>query len=64
MSDKEILDAIEDNREQMYHWRFSHVTGELKNTNEIRNNRRALARLKTVLNQRRLAASSVAGEGK
>lgn len=64
MSDKEILDAIDDNRVQMYHLRFNHVSGELKDANELRYKKRDLARLKTVLSQRRLAANSVAGEGK
>lgn len=64
MSEDQILDAIEDNREEARILRFNKATGELKNLNLISLNRRELARLKTILTERRLAAQEVSGKGK
>jgi large subunit ribosomal protein L29 len=64
LTDEQLLDAIEDNREEARVLRFNRATGELKNLNLINQNKRELARLKTVLTQRRLAAEKVSGEGK
>lgn len=58
MSDEQILDALEDNREEMYKLRLQKANGELKNPIMIRANRRDLARLKTVLSQRHAQAGS------
>jgi large subunit ribosomal protein L29 len=58
LSDEDILNAIEDNRAEMYQLRLQKANGELKNENLLRINRRNLARLKTVLNQRSAAAGS------
>lgn len=52
MSEKDILDAIEDNHAEMYQLRLQKASGELKNENLLRENRRTLARFKTVLTQR------------
>jgi large subunit ribosomal protein L29 len=64
MTDDQILDAIEDNREDAKNLRFNRATGGLKNLNLLRENKRELARLKTVLTQRQQAAQKVSGEGK
>jgi len=58
LSDKELLDAIDDNHEERWKLRFQDATGELKNTNLLRQNRRNLARLKTVLNERQAQTTS------
>lgn len=63
LSDEELVDAIEDKKEEMWILRRDRVTGELKDTNAIRKNRRVIARLKTVLRERQLAAEMMAGEG-
>lgn len=57
MADDDILNAIEDNRAEMYQLRLQKATGELKNENLLRDNRRTLARLKTVLTQRQAASA-------
>jgi large subunit ribosomal protein L29 len=58
MSDQEILDAIDDVHEERWKLRFQQATGELKNTNLMSQNRRKLARLKTVLGERQAQAGS------
>lgn len=63
LSDEELVDAIEDKKEEMWILRRDRVTGELKDTNAIRKNKRVIARLKTVLRERQLAAEMMAGEG-
>jgi large subunit ribosomal protein L29 len=56
MTDKEILDELEDLKEALFKLRFDKASGELKDTNAIRRVRRDVARLKTVLRERQLAA--------
>lgn len=63
LSDEELVDAIEDKKEEMWILRRDRVTGELKDTNAIRKNKRVIARLKTVMRERQLAAEMMAGEG-
>lgn len=55
MSDKQILDAIEDAREELYTLRLNKASGELKDVSLINHARRNLARLMTVVTERRLA---------
>jgi large subunit ribosomal protein L29 len=55
LSDKDLIDAIEDTREQLYTLRLHKASGELKDANQIKANRHNLARLMTVLRERQLA---------
>ena len=57
MSDEDILNAIEDNRHSMYLMRLQKANVEMKNENVLRGNRRALARLRTVLTERQSASA-------
>lgn len=57
MADEDLLNAIEDNRAEMYQLRLQKASGELKNENLLRENRRTLARLKTVLTQRQAGSA-------
>jgi large subunit ribosomal protein L29 len=57
MADDDLLNAIEDNRAEMYQLRLQKASGELKNENLLRENRRTLARLKTVLTQRQAGSA-------
>lgn len=61
MTDQQILDEIEDVREQAWQLRLDKATGELKDQNLIRRNKRNMARLLTVMNERKLAAEVAAG---
>ncbi len=63
MSDNAILDAIEDQKLAMFNLRFQRATGQLEDTNAIRKVKRDLARLKTILRERQLAAQAVKEEG-
>ncbi len=62
MSTEDILDAIEDAKVEMYTYRVQKETGELQDTTVFRKTRRDVARLKTVLRERELAAALVSNE--
>lgn len=62
MTDDQIMDAVEDAREQMWQLRLDKATGELKDPNLIRKNKRNLARLLTTLEERKLAAQMAGKE--
>lgn len=57
-----ILDTLEDLKVEMYTYRIQKETGELKDTTTFRKTRRDIARLRTVLRERELAAQVVSGE--
>ncbi len=55
MTDDDLLDAVEDKKEALFNLRFQKASGQLENTNVIRDARRDLARLNTVSRERELA---------
>ncbi|MCE2470305.1 MAG: 50S ribosomal protein L29 [Anaerolineae bacterium] len=63
MSTDEVLDKIEDLKVEMYTYRLQKDTGELKDTTLFRKTRRDIARLKTALRERELAAEMIAQGG-
>jgi large subunit ribosomal protein L29 len=63
MTDEQILDAIEDQKLAIFNLRFQRASGQLEDTNVMRHAKRDLARLKTVLHQRQLAAQMASKEG-
>ena len=63
LSTDEILDKIEDLKVEMYTFRIQKESGELKDTTLFRKTRRDIARLKTALRERELAAELVAEGG-
>ena len=62
MSSEVILDTIEDLKVEMYTYRIQKETGEITDTTLFRKTRRDIARLKTVLRERELAAQVVSSE--
>lgn len=63
MSNDAILDAIEDLKVEMYTYRIQKASGELQDTTLFRKAKRNIARLKTALRERELAAELVSEEG-
>lgn len=63
MKTEEIIQRIKDEQKNLVDLRFSHQLKQLTNTAKIRNVKRDIARLKTVLQERELqsAGSSVKG---
>ncbi|MFO7321071.1 MAG: 50S ribosomal protein L29 [Chloroflexota bacterium] len=64
MTDEQILDAIEDQKEALFNLRFQEASGQLEDVNALKRTRRDIARLKTILRERQLAAQRVSEEGK
>ena len=62
MTDKEILDALEDKRVALFNLRFQKASGQLEDQTTPTRTRREIARLKTILRERELA--NQAGKGK
>lgn len=56
MTDEEILDAVEDQREALFNLRFQKASGQMEDTNALRYAKRDLARLLTIQRERLLAA--------
>lgn len=56
MSDKDLLDAIEDKRESIFNLRFQQGFGQLEDENAIKRERRDIARILMVLRERALEA--------
>ena len=61
MTTEQLLDELEDLKEAMFKQRLQMSSGQLEDTNALRYTRRDIARVKTVLRERQLAAQ-VAGE--
>jgi large subunit ribosomal protein L29 len=59
MTDEDILDAIEDQKEALFNLRFQAAAGQLEDQRAIKRARHDIARLKTVLRERQLAAEHV-----
>lgn len=64
MTDEQILDAIEDNKEALFNLRFQAASGQLEDPNALQRTKRDLARLNTILRERQLATQAVKKEGK
>jgi large subunit ribosomal protein L29 len=48
----EIMNRLDDAREELMNFRFRSATGELTDTNQMRTTRRLIARLLTVLQEK------------
>ncbi len=57
MSDEELRQQVRDQSESLFRLRLRIVTGSVENVRAVRNSRREIARIKTILRQRELAAS-------
>jgi len=52
----DLEQQLKDLRDEQFNLRFQHATGQLENTARMRQVRRAIARIKTVMNEKREAA--------
>ncbi len=62
LSTEEILSRLEDAREELMRLRFQKETGELTDTSRLRQVRRDIARMLTILNERRMEEAAAEGE--
>ena len=55
LSNEEILSKIEETKEELFNLRFQQATGSLEKPSRLRELRRLVARMKTVLRERELS---------
>jgi|YNPNPStandDraft_1061719.scaffolds.fasta_scaffold03098_6 large subunit ribosomal protein L29 len=65
MTDEEIARTLDESYQELFNLRFQFATGQLRNTARLAQVRRDIARLRTILRERELAAwyQSAAKEG-
>ena len=54
LSTEEIIKKIEENKEELFNLRFAQATGNLENPGRIKELRKTVARLKTILREREI----------
>jgi len=54
LSNEEILKKLEESKEELFNLRFQQATGSLEKPSRIRELRRLVARMKTILREREL----------
>ncbi len=57
LTDTELRDKLTETREELFNLRFQHATGQLDNYRRLRELRRDVARVETLLRQRELEAT-------
>ncbi|KAB2902804.1 MAG: 50S ribosomal protein L29 [Anaerolineae bacterium] len=62
LTESEIKEKLDEAKEELFKLRFQKSTGQLENTARLRVVRREVARIKTVLRERQLAAQIVQEE--
>ena len=63
MTEEEILNSLEDQKEAKFNLRFQKASGQLEDGNAPRRVRRDVARLKTILREKQLAKEVAKKEG-
>ena len=58
LSDSELLNELENATQKLFNLRFQRTTQNLESSAELRNTRRDIARMRTMLTQRQLAAAA------
>ncbi|GAP61903.1 MAG: 50S ribosomal protein L29 [Ardenticatenia bacterium] len=55
LTDEELKAKLDEAYKQLWSLRFQHASRQLKDTSQIRQTKRLIARIKTILHERRLA---------
>jgi large subunit ribosomal protein L29 len=61
MTGDELMNLLDDSKQELFNLRFQKSTGQLSNTGRTREVRRQVARINTVLRERELAAGQQQG---
>lgn len=59
LEDEELDQKLKDAREELFNLRFQHATGQLDNPMKLRQSRRKIARIFTILRERQIKQESV-----
>jgi large subunit ribosomal protein L29 len=63
LSVEELEQRLTETNEELFNLRFQHATGQLENYRRLRELRRDIARLKTILREQELAEEDASGGG-
>ncbi len=59
MSDAELTAELNKMKKDLFNLRFQHVTGQLENPIKMRDTKRNIARVKTIIREKELASQEV-----
>jgi large subunit ribosomal protein L29 len=62
LGDADLVQHLDDARQELFNLRFSHVTGQLDNSTALKETRREVARLMTELRAREISAAEALEE--
>jgi large subunit ribosomal protein L29 len=62
LGDADLVQQLDDARQELFNLRFSHVTGQLDNSTALKDRRREVARLMTELRAREISAAEALEE--
>ena len=62
LGDADLVQHLDDARQELFNLRFSHVTGQLDNSTALTDRRREVARLMTELRAREISAAEALEE--
>jgi large subunit ribosomal protein L29 len=62
LGDADLVQHLDDARQELFNLRFSHVTGQLDNSTALKDLRREVARLMTELRAREISAAEALEE--
>ena len=54
LSDEEIIAKISEMKKELFNLRLKNSTGQLEKTSDIKKNKKAIARMQTILTERKL----------
>lgn len=60
LATEDLVSKVEDSREELFKMRYARATESVENTNQVRQTRKRIARIKTVLRERELEAAKSA----
>ncbi|MGC8497932.1 MAG: 50S ribosomal protein L29 [Acidimicrobiales bacterium] len=63
LGDSELMGRLAETRRELFNLRFQQATGQLDNSGRLREVRRDIARLATLVREREIAAAEAEGEG-
>ena len=63
LPDDELAELLDDNKEELFNLRFQKVTGQLDNPRRVREVKREIARVMTVMREREMAAEYAVATG-
>jgi large subunit ribosomal protein L29 len=63
LDDNGLLEALKDTKQELFNLRFQHVTGQLDNTSRLEALRKDVARIRTELRAREIAAAEAIDRG-